>query len=270
MSRQMKMMVLAVCLGTVLSMTSQSLANVNAGLDYFHTINGTSFDFGGDIGIVEFKGEPLDPPNLHNTDTIVERLQDAELPHLGSSDTIPIEMVALSLVSIEPVKIDGLEPFFDIFIVLDLGSDLLPDTGDETPSLGEMTIRHENNWPDDGMNTAEGTFSSLFSLFLDALFVPVGQTEPAFTQDIDNLPLGSEGAMWTHSHDAVPSLPGASNFFLAAIPNFPLGLIVEEHPGVGVHTAENTTPEPATIMLLGLGAALVRRRNGYGPRNARV
>lgn len=37
----------------------------------------------------------------------MRRLEDAELPHVGSSDTIDIEMVALSLKSVDPVSFGG-------------------------------------------------------------------------------------------------------------------------------------------------------------------
>jgi hypothetical protein len=247
----------------VLALPMTTLAdNILPGKDYFHTVAGTWFNFGSGIGVVNFMGNPIDPDNLSSTDTIVERKQEAMLPDIGSSDTIDIELVALSLKSMTPVLDQSTNTFLDVFVMLDLGADRLPDTGDETSSVGTMTISHEINWPDDGMNTAEGTFDSVFDLYLDALFVPVGKSAPEMIIDINNLLLTSTDTLWTHTHDEVPALPDTSNFFLAAFDSFSLGLVMEEHPGVGVHAAENV-PEPTTILLLSsglLGLAVIRIR----------
>ena len=56
---------------------------VMAGSDYFQTLPGTYFDFGGPIGVVEFEGLPIGPGN---TDTIVQRQEDADLT--DGSDTV--------------------------------------------------------------------------------------------------------------------------------------------------------------------------------------
>lgn len=60
------------------------------------------------IGTVVFQGQPLSttPPFVIDpVDTIVRRLDSAILPGPGSSDTVPIEIVALSLVSIQPITV---------------------------------------------------------------------------------------------------------------------------------------------------------------------
>jgi hypothetical protein len=67
------------------------------------------------------------------TDTIVQRLSQATLPSIGSQDQIPIEIVALSLVSIQPIQVTfnggQVSSFFDVFV------DLQP-----TQQLGLMQI----------------------------------------------------------------------------------------------------------------------------------
>ena len=59
-------------------------------------------------GLIYFQGQPLPtiPPDvLGSTDTIIERLVEAELPQCGASDTIDIKIVALNLVSTEPITV---------------------------------------------------------------------------------------------------------------------------------------------------------------------
>ncbi len=59
-------------------------------------------------GTITFGGQPAttDPPAaLAPTDTIVRRLTTADLPTVGSFDTVPIEIVALNLVSVNPITV---------------------------------------------------------------------------------------------------------------------------------------------------------------------
>jgi hypothetical protein len=77
---------------------------------------------------------------------VVTRLEDAILPAVGSSDTIPIQMRLLELRNAAPVPIGA--SFFDVFIHLDPAA----------PSAGNMTINHED--PDNGTPVPEGTFTS--------------------------------------------------------------------------------------------------------------
>lgn len=65
------------------------------------------FDPGSDPfdGTIAFRGEPLSGGLLGPTDTIVRRHGSASLPGPGSSATVPIEIVALSLVSVSPIVV---------------------------------------------------------------------------------------------------------------------------------------------------------------------
>jgi hypothetical protein len=68
------------------------------------------FDPGSDpfIGDINWQGSPLPNlggPSLGPTDTVVSRPMTAELPMVGSQDTIPIEIVALNLVSVAPITV---------------------------------------------------------------------------------------------------------------------------------------------------------------------
>jgi hypothetical protein len=215
---------------------------VLAGDDLIRTLPETNFNFGPGIGFVDFTGNPLDPNLYGVADTIIRRYDDTNFPAFGTNPwdgdqtpgtatTIDIELVALSLRSIEPVFVPGPDSFFDVFVTLD----------SELSSPGSMTLRHE--WNDDGL--FQGTFDSTFSIFADALFVPVGGGPGDFVVDIDNLTLSSTGALWNHD--------GPGGFY------FPF--VREEHPGFGVHSGEIVpTPGPLTAFITGLTLCSVRRR----------
>ena len=154
-------------------------------------------------------------------------------------DTIDIEMVALSLVSVSPVTVGT--DFFDVFVMLDPAM----------PSLGSMTIRHEF---DDGTGPVgstyqgdkptSGMFDSLIDVAFIAAFTPVS-TGSAFVVP-GLLPLESLGTLWAH---------GDSGEFLIVNP------FVETHPSGAMHTAQqvdSTTviPEPSTFAIWSLLGAL--------------
>ena len=133
---------------------SRVLANpISPGFDSLTTPDGTAFIDLGAFGlgpiIVPLEGDPI--PGEGDADTIVERkigLGD------GETGTIDIELVALSLRSVDPVNIDlsafgGPDSIFDIFLTLD----------DLQNSLGEMDIvTHE---------LGGGTFSSFFDVYFE-------------------------------------------------------------------------------------------------------
>ncbi|MFQ5599222.1 MAG: hypothetical protein ACE5G2_01570, partial [Candidatus Krumholzibacteriia bacterium] len=110
----------------LLGMSGAGLANVDAGMDLWRTdpnttfqdLSGTPipadfFDPGSDPfdGVIGLGGVALGAsttcPNddLSIVDTIVERLATAVLPTVPSTDTVPIEIVELSLRSTEPITV---------------------------------------------------------------------------------------------------------------------------------------------------------------------
>lgn len=97
-----------------------------------------------------FGGGP-DPISL--VDTIVQRLEDADLPDLGSSDTIPIEILALSLVSTEPVRVRYPTPMRPTFRLFDVSVDLA-----DPQQMGSMAL------------TRTGETSGMFSSTLPVNF----------------------------------------------------------------------------------------------------
>jgi hypothetical protein len=106
---------------------------------------------------VVFRGEPLntDPPGIFGlADTVVQRQSDAVLPNIGSQITVPIEIVALSLVSVQPITVtyvSGPPELWDVSVCLST----------QPQQVGNMTLTrtHANG----------GTFDS---------FLPV---QPRFT-----------------------------------------------------------------------------------------
>jgi hypothetical protein len=160
------------------------------GSDYLETLPGTFFDFGSPIGSVPLRGLPVNPGVLGTTDTIVQRRADAILPGVGSTTTVPIELVQLSLVSVNPVTIGPLT--YDVFV------HLTPST----TSIGTMTIRHE--FPDNGTSVPEGTFDSFFDVFFTADFTEVGNPLNTFSVP-GTARMEASGAPWSHE----PMLPAA-------------------------------------------------------------
>lgn len=258
--------------------------SVLLGSDYLATVPVTQFDFGGSIGVVNLQGRPFGAGNpapagypasgLFNTDTIVQRQANAILPVQNtaspSSATIPIQMVGLSLQNVAPVNVGG--SFFDVFVHLTPG----------TSSLGTMTITH--NSFDNGTPAPEGLFTStFFDVFFTADFTPRAGGSPFSIPGA--LPLTTSPSFWSHEPPPgvvlvtgppgnqmanlhTPRPAGFNDFFPVGITNdvFLPGIIIESHPGQGLHSVQlATVPEPSTLLLLasgltGLGYQLRRGR----------
>lgn len=225
--------------------------SVVLGSDYLTTQPGTFFDFPG-LGVINLQGRPIGPGT---TDTIVRRLEDATLPGVPSSDTIPLELVALSLQSVAPVNIGG--SFFDVFVTLD----------PTAASTGTMTIRHEFA---DGTPGGEGTFDSELDVHFIADFTPVGGGSP-FQTVLGQITLESTGGAWQHIPPPgtllVPAPPASAqdaNFHGARARQdfFPVlvSLVGERGAFVGA-PAQVSVPATALLLIAGLlGCAAVRKR----------
>ena len=100
-----------------------SASPIGPGSDFFETVSGA----GGaevdlsfllpSVGAIDLEGAPFGP---NGQDTIVQRIQGidpfAVCPTLPCSDTIDIELVALSLTSVSPVDLSDLGgPFLGVF-----------------------------------------------------------------------------------------------------------------------------------------------------------
>ena len=220
------------------------------GSDYFQTGPGTTF------AGVSFIGVPINPGTTGNTDTIVRRLMDINFTGPGTSATntpIPIELVALQLVSVMPVNFGLGNGFYYLTLQSARGG---------PPSGGQITAVTL-----DGAGTG-GTFNSFFDVFFDirlgALNGPI-----AFS---DDLILSNNGATWRSTplptELLIPGLVGDQNANLHTNKGTGqldfFGSVSEAHPSGAVHNASPTlTPEPMTLLLTGsmlILAGLMRRR----------
>lgn len=109
----------ALAVSAMLAAIPAGAQDVLPGVDLFSTPLGTSYqDFSGMpipnnffgpgsdpfVGRIDFVGVPIGGP-LGPTDTVVKRDAPALLPGCGSSSTVPIEIVALNLVSVAPITV---------------------------------------------------------------------------------------------------------------------------------------------------------------------
>lgn len=181
------------------------------GFDLFLSLPGTSATLPtpfGDVD-VQFKGVPLGPNG--ETDTIVRRHGGSGVPMgIGDEVTVPIEIVALNLVSVAPVEIGGAK--FDV-------------TATALPSpMGNMTIKK---------NSANGgTFDSMLPVLTKITFTDVDDPANMFMNQISKQFQGN--GIWSH----LPSLmhqhtvatpagnfhPGVDPFTGAKVP------VIEESP----------------------------------------
>lgn len=228
--------------------------SVAAGLDLFRTDPTTTsqdfsgapipadfFDPGSDpfIGIVRFGGQPLGAhslcpaDDLSTVDTIVRRLAPANLPIIPSSDTIPIEIVELSLVSVNPITVTyngGQNPeLWDVRVTL---------SPSQAQPPGSMTIHHTN--------PSGGTFDStlpVIPLFTferqsdNALrFLDLGQIPMAIQFQASNVP-------WAHT--TPPSGSCTSNFCVNP------GALTEELALLAAHGVISVCPDEPTAASAG-------------------
>jgi len=175
-------------------------------------------------GQINLQGNPLGGP-FGMADTIVRRVTDATpLPCGGPPVTIPIEIVALDLVSSSPITITdngGMNPTqWDVRVCL----------SDQPQQQGTMTINHTH--------TNGGTFDSTLPVQPKFIFTPVvpGPPQVVFDTGVTAVPpdvLNANGVGWVHvpyngfgitvvapgqqadgncDGNLDPALPGTSNF----------------------------------------------------------
>jgi len=204
---------------------------IGPGFDLFATTSGTTVCLTG-IGCIQMVGKPIGP---FNTDTIVQRMSGISPFNVGDTGTIPIELVALSLQSVQPVQMGS--NFFNVTVTL------TPNT----VSSGQMTVNHN------GANG--GTFDSFFDVFFDITLTDIQNPQNTQTQSISDRITGSG----TWSHTPPPNYPFD--------PRFPSGGFYPgalSEGGTNFSLVHNVTPaqtpEPGTLTLFGAGLAGVAMR----------
>ena len=233
---------------------SKAVQIVEAGFDLFRSlVPGTSFDFNTvpNPQVVDFEGNPFGCfdfgagcVNTTVTDTIIERLGPTIDIDGGGSDTIDIEIVALSLVSIDLVDLGFGAGFEDLLITLNTSSPSLQST---------MTIF------DDLVAVAgrEGTFNSELNFSFD-----VTGSVGGFYATIEQT-FNSAGDEWRHEHQTFElTIDGVNHNLNAGSPDQDFFLSAGEVLHEGPH-AVVPTPEPSTGLLLitGLLALAFRQRH---------
>ncbi len=170
---------------------SPAAAAVAPGFDLFETDPGaTAFAFNDEFtipagffgqgsrpfsGVVRFGGDPLtrfQGKKTGDADTVVQRPQAAGVSP-GTSATVPVQLVALSLVSIQPIQVsfdNGSSQLFDVSVHL----------SPNRPSQGSATVSQTS--------VNGGTMSSGIQVFPVFDFVPQGGG-PKRTIDVGALPL---------------------------------------------------------------------------------
>ena len=242
------------CAGISVSSSAVALP-IEPGYDLFETSAGLYFfdplpaDPSNPPIAIELEGLPLltftdhdssvyTGDQLGNTDTIVRRKETG--PGVGDTGTIDIEIVALSLKSVEPIDLGS--GLLDIVVGLDLSKS----------STGEMTIRHTD--PDDGTNAPEGTWDSFFDVFIQVDAFIAGTTTLVATF-FDEKHFETFGNDWSHTLGDAIRIPGLTSNFFAT------GLAVHDAGDGTQHQTRTSVPEPGTATMLGLvllGAAFVR------------
>lgn len=228
--------------------TSHADPLVLPGFDLFRTLPGTQVNLG-PAGNQPFRGVPLGtfdfgdgPQEVFNTDTIVRRLASAT----PGSPTIPIEMVALQLMSVNQFNLGGGNDFH--FITLQSIRGGPASTGTMTINFGPEGIPH-------------GTFDSVLNVFFD---IRVGSLDGPIVFS-STLVLTATGVPWSHFPPSDALLLRGVNFLLNGENQlndfFPSGPFDEEKPDEGRHRVDvGQVPEPATISLLAVGIAGVAAR----------
>jgi hypothetical protein len=239
------------CFLFILFSPSQSLASliIDAGYDLLLTVPTTqfggqsyvgvpcsTFDFGGSIGV----------ENVGLTDTIVYRTQNATVSSVGDTATIPIEIVWLSLKSENPFLPGGQYAYITL------------QPGHPTTGAVSITFGPEGN--------PHGTFSSFFDVFFD---VHYGSLNGPIIQSGDKMLSTTTAPEWAHNAPAnvgVPLITGV-NYLLNGTDTSEdfwswgingNGLVIHDDGQGTVHTVTDT-PEPATLLVLGLGGLLLRK-----------
>jgi MYXO-CTERM domain-containing protein len=252
---------------------------IEPGFDLFRSTENTVFDgiplVGVPLGTFNF-GPPIGVRNVGDASTIVERQAAAAAPGPGPAPAIPIELVALQLMSQNPVDLNpdpGVVDEHLLFVTLQ------SERGGEA-STGEMVITFNDDHSGPGPH---GTFTSFFDVFfdirIDSLNGPIITSGQLPLQSCADEPpptdeCADRNVPWSHLPPDHARLITGVNFLLNGVnrqgdfwpgAGLPGGEFCEDSPEFPRHdcvTPASKVPQPAALVLFGLGLfALGRRRD---------
>jgi hypothetical protein len=182
---------------------------IDIGLDLYATVAvpgavptyvDLSILFGPLFGRVELQGVPFARDlGFGNTDTIIFRQAGIERFPVGGEGEVPIELIALNLRSVRPIEVGGIRA--DLWVTLDtygLFPDRLPQERSEFPSVGLMTVRHEQ---ETGGSYSPTLFASPHFTLTRVGGSPVEPNDVLFSAEIPYGyidPLRAERCQWSH------------------------------------------------------------------------
>jgi len=145
---------------------------------------------------VDFQGEPL--PGLQVIDTVVRRLVNTIPLNVGQSDSIPIVIIALNLVSVDPITVTfngGQNPeLWDVRACL---------SSVQSQQQGTITITRTQN--------AGGTFDSTVPVVPKLIFTPVGPGAPITLDPGPSTTLSADDVPWKRSNNLPPTFESMPN-----------------------------------------------------------
>jgi len=201
--RSSRRVLFTLCALTAITPAVASATIISAGYDPLETRQPTFVDFistpipqnffdpGSDPfdGVVQLEGLPLGSfpvcpgVNLGQVDTIVERKLSASLPNIGDSSTVPIEIMALSLTSVDPITVTygGSNPeLWKVDVTLPSSQ----------PALGQMTITRTH--------TNGGSFTAAFRVQPRFTFTRVVDDAIRVLDGMIIIDFSSSGCDWVH------------------------------------------------------------------------
>lgn len=259
---------MAVVILTSVALSPADAASILPGFDLFETADPTRSTITHSLGpiTVDFRGVPFPAVNgLGTTDTIVRRTGSALPLPPGGTGTVDIELVALHLVSVNPITISSLGTF-DVHATINQGGIIagLPQPDSLLPSLGTLTISSHND------ALQGGTFDSVLNVNANIILTPPGGdpvTQAILTFPSQEGQIVATGIAWSH-------VPSPNYPFNLAFPagNFFVPVQFSEDGPLTLHTIRPPTitngqvPEPASIVIfscfgLAVVGTSVRRRS---------
>ena len=200
------------------------------------------------LGVMSLGGSRVD---VGQASMVVQRLSEATNPDGGRyQDTIPIELVALQLQSVEPMDLEPLGGTGTDYLFLTLQADRglhLLDPAIALDSTGEMTI-----------DFAMRTYDSFLNVYFD---VRAGSPDGEILFSGNDTLVATQVPWAVDLPEGWSAIEGLDDAFFAGVIGGSLVGFDQAGEFLQLRMATVLVPEPTTLTLLGLGImALLRRR----------